>query len=248
MLEENPERLMQHAPPYGFKFGSFGMDELYAKRANASLPAVRRYDSCAVVGSSGTLLHHTLGAEIDAHTAVWRVNSGVVRPGLASVAGMRTTIRVVASPHAASGWSFKEEQIFPNTTFLVLCDRPFVYSCQHVLFANRKPNWHEVNPVFYAAVRRVVDQRKHAIPLTGVAAVALATRMCNRVDVYGMSTMQGDDACYYYWMSNNGKCNNRFASDAWYHQRPGDANFHDFKGNAEALRRWNASGYIRLRG
>ena len=38
--------------------------------------------------------------------------------------------------------------------------------------ATRKPNLHGVSPIFYAAVRRHADPRKHAIPLTGVVAVA----------------------------------------------------------------------------
>lgn len=250
MKEESEEKLMRHAPPYGFKFGTFSVGELRAKRANATMPAVRKYDSCAVVGSSGTLLLAELGSEIDAHSAVWRINGGRAHPDFAAVAGMRTTIRVFSSPHAASDWSFKEQQLYPNTTVLVVCDRPFVYSCQNVLYATPKPTWHGINPIFYAAVRRTVDKRKGAIPLTGVTAVALAARMCNQVDVYGMSTMQSPEACFYYWHAKKGgRCNLRQGgTDAAYHRRPGDAAFHDFRGNAQALLRWNATGRIRLRG
>ena len=86
LAEEETERLMQHAPPYGFRFGRFRPDELDAKRRNATLPRVRRYGSCAVVGSSGTLVRRSYGAEIDAHDAVWRVNSAP-HPRLAVRAG-----------------------------------------------------------------------------------------------------------------------------------------------------------------
>ena len=86
LAEEETERLMQPAPPYGFRFGRFRPDELDAKRRNATLPRVRRYGSCAVVGSSGTLVRRSYGAEIDAHDAVWRVNSAP-HPRLAVRAG-----------------------------------------------------------------------------------------------------------------------------------------------------------------
>ena len=60
-----------------------------------------------------------------------------------------------ASPHAASDYHFHEEKKFPKSqTTLVVCDRPYVYSCQNVLFATRKLKWHNINPIFYAAVRR----------------------------------------------------------------------------------------------
>ncbi|KAL1520549.1 hypothetical protein AB1Y20_022125 [Prymnesium parvum] len=244
MREEDPQRLLRHKPPYGYRFGTFRADELRKKRANATLPARRAYGSCAVVGSSGTLLRSRRGAEIDAHDSVIRINAAPLPPKLHAWTGSRTTIRVFASPHAGSNSHFKEEALFPRQqTMLVVCDRPYVYSCQNVLFATRKPNWHGINPIFYAAVRRQTDKRKHAIPLTGVVAVAAATRLCSSVDVYGLSTMeyqsQTKKTCFYYWMCSS--------TDKWYHSRPGDSQFHDFKGNARALLRWNASGIIRLR-
>ena len=67
-------------------------------------------------------------------------------------------------------------------------------------------------------------------------------RVCRAVDVYGLSTMReakGLKTCMYYF-----RCS---TTDGVYHSRPGDAEFHDFKGNANALLRWNASGLIRLR-
>ena len=53
MLDEETERLMRHAPPYGYKFGTFRPDELLAKRRNATLPAnMGSLGTCAVVGIS----------------------------------------------------------------------------------------------------------------------------------------------------------------------------------------------------
>lgn len=248
MHDEDPSRLMKHAPPYGYRFGhgarAFRPDELHAKRRNATLPHVHSFGSCAVVGSSGTLLHHQLGREIDGHDAVIRVNGAPLGPRHAAIVGTRTTWRLFSSPHAASDFSFHEERSYPNQTMLVVCDRPFVYSCQNVLFARPKPNMHNLNPRFYEAVRRQTDARKNAIPLSGVVAVAVALRSCAAVDVYGLSVGAATDhtqkrACFYYWSCGS--------TDKTYHSRPGDAAFHDFQGNAAALLRWNASGLITIR-
>ena len=246
MIEERPARLMRHAPPYGFKYGvgrkAFVLSELVAMRANATLPSIRRFQSCAVVGSSGTLLHHRFGPEIDAHEAVIRVNGAPLGPRFEHIAGARTTWRVFASPHPASHSQFTEESTYANQTLLVLCNREYVYSCQNVLFAQRKTRVHGINPRFYESVRRQVHKRyKTRQPLTGVVAVAAALRSCASVDVYGMSTLASRRSCFYYWLCGAN------VTDAAYHGRADDfRSRHDFAKNAQALLRWNASGLIRL--
>ncbi len=244
MAEEHFQRLMRHAPPYGFRYPDFKEETLRSMRRNATLPPRKSFGSCAVVGSSGTLREHTFGAEIDAHDAVFRVNTAPVGGKWSGIAGARTTWRFVASPHAASGFQFHEQAYYPNTSMVAVCDRGFVYSCQNVLYATRKPLFHGLNPIFYAAVRRHVDARKRGIPLTGLVAVAAAMRSCDSVDVYGMSTMTKPGACIYWWRCGRGGR----MTDGFYHSgRPGDAEFHDFQRNAGALVRWNASGSITLR-
>ena len=267
MVEEQVSRLMRNAPPYGYQFGrgrtAFSREELVAKRRNATLPERRAFDSCAVVGSSGSLLHARHGKEIDEHQAVFRVNSAPTAR-YEQHTGRRTTWRVVASPHAASDYRFHEQAQYPDETMIVVCDRPYVYSCQHVLFKSAKRRMHALNPIFYAHVRKQTSLRRdqsRTIPLTGVVAVAVAMRVCRTVDVYGLSTVaasKDNDAggsrkkpargrthdgakptCFYYF-----RCGG--STDDWYHRRPGDAEFHDFGGNAAALLRWNASGQVRL--
>ncbi|KAL3921754.1 MAG: hypothetical protein SGPRY_004798, partial [Prymnesium sp.] len=80
MLEEDAGRLMRHKPPYGYRFGTFREQDLQAKRRNATLPERRKFGSCAVVGSSGTLLRRKLGGEIDAHDSVIRINAAPLIP------------------------------------------------------------------------------------------------------------------------------------------------------------------------
>ena len=81
MREEDPARLMRHAPPYGFKFGSFVPATLERMRANATIPEQAMLGSCAVVGSSGTLLQHREPWPHGGRMAVgWRSHGGITTP------------------------------------------------------------------------------------------------------------------------------------------------------------------------
>ncbi|KAL1500354.1 hypothetical protein AB1Y20_013017 [Prymnesium parvum] len=70
---ERPSRLCARPPPFGFQPLCA---EPSALRMLSRLrdPAACRYRSCAVVGAAGTLLGARLGAQIDAHDAVLRIN------------------------------------------------------------------------------------------------------------------------------------------------------------------------------
>ena len=47
---------------------------------------------------------------------------------------------------------------------IVVCDRPYVYSCQHVLFKSAKPRMHALNPIFYAQARSCTfGQRRESV-------------------------------------------------------------------------------------
>ena len=205
-----------------------------------------------MVGSSGNLRGRNLGAEIDAHDAVIRVNGAPVGPLHRTTVGDRTTWRVYASPRPASDTRFIDEA---GDTLLVLCNREYIYSCQNVMYSDSKARVHGINPRFYESVRRQVYGKRYRhshvlkVPLTGVVAVAIALRSCGTVDAYGFSTMSNErPSCMYYWLCGNAGDD---ATDSAYHDRskPLAAFFarHDFGLNAQALLRWNASGAIRLR-
>ena len=76
MAEESLHRLMLKRPPYGYEGET--MRKVKRFMANATRPGVRRFASCAVVGSSGELRRRPLGAEIDSHSAVIRANAAPV--------------------------------------------------------------------------------------------------------------------------------------------------------------------------
>lgn len=231
---ERASRLLEAAPPYGLRTPGFDAPRLAGFLENATVPRERRFGTCAVVGNAGSLSTARWGAEIDAHDAVFRLQhqdahmTAARRPAT----GSRTTWWVVASR-----WTSLATRLDRHSSehVLVVCDRPFVYSCQNLLHERRWARVHMLNPLFYAAVQQLTGGR---IPLTGVVAVAVATRLCASVSAYGFST---DDprACQYFWDCSQ--------SDHAYNRRRGDAHFHDFFGNRALLDRWNRSGAVAWR-
>ncbi len=143
-----PSALIQHAdlealcrqqPPYGFKPLCAGGSEA----GPDSLPLLRRlrdparchYPSCAVVGASGTLLGARLGASIDAHDAVIRVN-------LAPDA--RESARARAAPHRHEPtWA---ADIGARTTWRVMTMEGYGYLNHYARFWLQPPLGHGVHP------------------------------------------------------------------------------------------------------
>ena len=65
--------------------------------------------------------------------------------------GTRTTWRVFSSAYWKGHYSHSEAP----TQFLVVCDRPYIYSCHYHLFDKHDlyPRAHAVNPTFYDQVQ-----------------------------------------------------------------------------------------------
>lgn len=63
------------------------------KRRAPDLPSMADFSTCAVVGSSGSLLERRMGVEIESHTAVFRVNDAPTQ-GYEAHVGRKTTLRV----------------------------------------------------------------------------------------------------------------------------------------------------------
>lgn len=274
LVDERPEALLVAAPPFGYSgdhlHGSNSVDDRTAdvrrRVRKASRPPAAVWGSCAVVGNSGTLKLDDLGAEIDAHDAVFRVNHAPP-PHLpegapyARYAGTRTTYRVVTS-----GWR-DEQRRDPNARLLVVCDTNSLVEC-HEQPVRASALVHAVNPRFFEAVRQHAGSSR--TPLAGLVAVSLALTMCGRVAVYGLSTSRlsppraghapRSPVCAYYYSCS--ALGNRpspevdvavpFAmprtpryTDGAYHSRW--ATSHDFAAHARTLELWNASHLVSIR-
>ena len=269
LAEENPAELLQDRAPYGLvvEYGRkrLSLADVAAMQRNATVPpaSLRRFRSCAVVGSSGMVRTRSLGREIDGmHEAVLRVNHAPVAPDYADAIGTRTTLRVVTS-----NWHVEAKRD-PSERLLVICDLPYVpYSCHHrLLRSGPQSRAHALNPRLYCAMHRLVSAHgvrstsaAHGrIPLTGVVAEAVALRLCDRVDTYGLSTAtpdvvhasrddataaarstQDEEVCQYYWNCMP------MRTDAAYHARSGRT-LHDLVSHARTLRAWNRSGVLRI--
>lgn len=72
------------------------------------------YSTCAVMGSSGSLLQQTLGAEIDSHALVLRFNIGPTK-GWEQYVGGKTNLRLTGT----ASWGYHEkssEVVLVHTT------------------------------------------------------------------------------------------------------------------------------------
>lgn len=229
-VNESSDALMRHAPPYGFKFQMFQRTRLEEMKRNAWWEPLPRAKSCAVVGNSGILRQRRDGALVDAHDLVFRVNHAPTT-GYEPHVGNKTDYHV-----SASHW-MREKKEHPSRSFLVVCDRPYVYSCQNAMFATRRPGVQMINPLFYREVRTFAGDSK--IPLTGFVAVSLALRLCDRVRLFGFSVYtprKNDRVCEYYYACAR--------SAHWYNTRRGNLLFHDFAAHRKTLQEWASRGIV----
>ena len=138
------------------------------------------YGTCAVVGNSGKMLYHKrgasvgLGEEIDAHSAVIRLNAGITR-GFEDFVGNKTTLRFVNRLHF--GFQEKNQEVILQqvTNEQVL---------QKFVAHKRKfptSRFFMLSTDFQAHV-----QRQLISPATnGFFALVFALQRCKRVRLYG---------------------------------------------------------------
>jgi hypothetical protein len=231
-INEQTDTLMLHAPPYGFKLRNFNMRaKLSAFRENASSWTPTKHNTCAVVGNSGILRLTNYGKRIDSHDAIFRVNHAPVA-AFAQYVGTRTTFHVTSS-------HWKRELIaHPRRRFLVVCDRPFVYSCQNLLFAKRYQNIQLINPLFYRNVSNFAGHSK--IPLTGFVAIFAALTLCTTVNTFGFTLVDLSRICQYYY-EHPLQCK---MTDKMYHARRGDSYFHDFAAHRKTVQWLNKTSIV----
>ena len=151
------------------------------------------FKSCAVVGSSNSLLKAQKGKDIDKHTAVIRMNQAPTK-GFEAYTGKKTTVRLQnqerVGPHPGEknsvclvkGYNFRKPK---GCKVLPLSPQFLEYTKFHWVF--------QLNSRFFDVKRatRSVGRMKMS---TGFMAITLAMHVCRRVDIYGFS---GKSSHYY---------------------------------------------------
>lgn len=152
------------------------------------LPNAADFATCAVVGSSDTLVGSGLGAEIDSHSAVFRFNDAPTR-GFTQDVGSRTTVRIQNS--MTCGWhEYAGEMCIHYTSGPGSeCKNellPWWRDCGFVRLSHRMLEY--VKMYFYEDSVPKKDQRDTS---AGFFGTVLALHLCGRVDIYGFTQRSG---------------------------------------------------------
>ena len=242
IASERARMLAVEKAPYGMLMGGKSKAEMIAKirqyKRNASLPLSCRYASCAVVGSSGILRGGRLGAVIDAHDAVIRINAAPTHRHEEAV-GRRTTWRIHNSekPYMMAVSDLPELQV-------AICHMAWIGSCQHQAFSGAyDETLAYINPRFYSQVYSLLGRpRDKSAPSTGLLAIALALGVCDKVSVFGFgaagaaATPDGAKLCRHYW-----ECP-QWENEAKYHDPL--HTFHDWQAEEQLRRLWVRAGIL----
>mmetsp|Transcript_10470 Transcript_10470/g.19807 ORF Transcript_10470/g.19807 Transcript_10470/m.19807 type:complete len:447 (-) Transcript_10470:152-1492(-) len=149
-----------------------------------------QYRECAVVGNSGDLTGSGLGAEIDAHSAVFRINDGPTR-GHERDVGTKTTFRVLndmAGKHSLA-------QLVEHPHEILLIKSEPSQAILQVLGAGGS-----VRAFLLLLPKRLVGSAGG----TGESTIEFATSVCGRVNVFGFATESGYSAWTRYFSEARG--------------------------------------------
>ncbi len=207
------------------------------------------YGTCAVVGSSGHLIHADFGDEIDQHDAVIRINIPPVGRRYHKMVGSRTTWLVMTMDEYSRTERYPQRWLKTHPTMegipttpkiAVSCHWPFNGRCTPQRLPQIFHNTTSVRLVSPTIVHRFkrtyfqhVEQKSFT---TGSLGLLFARHVCDAIDVYGYSDGRCPHACYHYY-----DC--RYTEKWFYASMNASAGFHDFKKTAEVTRtlerEWN---------
>jgi len=164
--------------------------------ASKDLPDLYDFSTCAVVGSSASLLQREAGKEIDAHTFVMRFNQAPTK-GFEKHVGGKTSLRLQnqertgAVPGDSSptclvkGYNFKHDR---KCALLALSPQFMLYTKFYWYFHRMPgPGGQAINARI-SSLSRDVSRIKMS---TGMMGLALALNLCGNVDLYGFSGGRG---------------------------------------------------------
>ena len=172
------------------------------------------FRTCAVVGSSGSMLLGRFGEEIDRHDAVIRFNSAPVE-GFAPIVGSKTTFRLMNSQAMAKVIKrcSPPGKCVSNTTccghlgerIIVNSGQPVVSKCYRRVCgrpALRIDQFMKTVPLqAHPFLANAPKGRKGASILSGIYGLVVATALCGNgsVDAYGFTSSTSSRPRYHYY-------------------------------------------------
>ena len=216
-----------------------------------------RHRSCAVVGSSGSMLGAGRGAAIDAHDAVFRFNLAPTASQWAPDVGSRTTYRLFNGQSRfrtrmidggkqidGAGGSVQHVLYCPFDRRLSKC------LLAGVPWPTGKPAfaqpWLLANPALVAEVgAHQMGQGGRGVRMisTGLLGTAMAARLCGSVTLYGFgngSDTSGAGVCGHYWECSHN--NSKYRNQSKYFR--GKGGYHDWQAHWRVLQHWVDRGAI----
>ena len=215
-----------------------------ARHLSASLSAPR--GSCAVVGSSSSLLGAGQGASIDAHAHVIRVNRAPAQPAVD--VGSRTDLAVV---HGTSAWTAYHRangrSAAPSLGYAVYCMGEFGACIRYTHSQPAEARMSQVSPLMVdqlhgALIAEGQQSERYRLPSTGLVAIALARSLCNRTSIFGFDLSAPNE-------SSGGSCARYYncnANTSKYFSHDFERRVHDFPAQARLLSDWVASGAVQV--
>ena len=205
-----------HIPCDTYRYGTGSMcAHLTSDQRDRFLSRLRlfknEYGTCAVVGASGQLRNDQMGAVIDAHEAVIRVNSAPVS-GYEEMVGSKTTWRVLSMDEYSSFKQYPKRWLKRHSNMsgavsasklAITCHWPFDGRCKPT---RMRQVFHDTPSTYWIDPRMIVDfEKRHFSGIrqktmnAGMVALLVANRMCKTFNVYGFSDGSCFDQCYHYY-------------------------------------------------
>ncbi|KAK3243495.1 glycosyltransferase 29 protein [Cymbomonas tetramitiformis] len=180
----------------------------------ADMPSLADFSTCAVVGSSSSLLEREQGAEISAHTAVFRFNDAPTR-GLERHVGSKTTVRIQNIEYC--GFKETDDELLlhytdPKRSHLARCME------SDILKVSPRMLSYSINYFLKADPPAPADPSGGKVKVSGgFYGVMLALHLCGTLDIYGFEQTPG----HYYskLRPQQGKKTPFEARHAWTYER-----------------------------
>ena len=141
------------------------------------------FDTCAVVGSSSTLLKHRDGSRIDGYSAVIRANSYPITRDDFAFTGSKTSLVVSTFPS-----SMQHEAV------VFYCNTRWVGICWHSTRRDGRPR---LSPALVTRVRQRYGVTRW--PSTGLMAIALAQVLCKNISTFGFGIDRTFSNCSHFY-------------------------------------------------